>query len=127
MKWAVDGCVKWQNEGLEEPQCVQDAVKEYKQEMDLLAGFLEECVIIDYDSKERIASADLFKAYSRWAKENNEYEMSSKKFFREIGKKLPDKGRDSQGVYYTSIRFTEYAKDMNIQPKRQYTLADFVS
>ena len=127
MKWAVEGCVKWQKEGIEEPACVQDAVKEYKQEMDLLAGFLEECVIIDYDSKERIASADLFKAYSRWAKENNEYEMSSKKFFREIGKKLPDKGRDAQGVYYTSIRFTEYAKEMNIQPKRQYSFADFIS
>lgn len=125
MRWAVEGCIKWQKEGIQEPQCVQEAVKEYKQEMDLLAGFLESCIIIDYDCKERIASSDLFKAYSRWAKENNEYEMSSKKFFREIGKKLPDKGRDGQGVYYTSIRFTEYAKELNIQPKRQYSFSDF--
>lgn len=124
MRWAVEGCIKWQREGIVEPQCVLEATKEYKQEMDLLAGFLEQCVVIDYDCKDKIASSDLFKAYSRWAKENNEYEMSSKKFFREIGKKLPDKGRDGQGVYYTSIRFTEYAKELNIQPKRQYNFSD---
>lgn len=124
MHWAVQGCLKWQKEGIQEPRCVQEAVKEYKQEMDLLAGFLEQCVIIDYDCKEKIYSSDLFRVYNRWAKENNEYEMSSKKFFREVGKKLPDKGRDSRGVFYTSIRLTEYAKDLDGK-KRQYSIDDF--
>lgn len=126
MRWAVEGCIKWQKEGLKEPECVQEAVKEYKQEMDLLAGFLEQCIIIDYDCKDKISSSDLFRAYSKWAKENNEYEMSSKKFFREIGKKLPDKGRDGKGVYYTSIRLTDYANDiMPLEPLRKYSLNDY--
>ncbi len=124
MRWAVEGCIKWQKEGMAEPKRVLDAVKEYKQEMDLLAGFLESCILIDYDCKEKIASSDLFRIYSRWAKENNEYEMSSKKFFREIGKKLPEKGRDSRGVFYTSIRLTDYAKEMEGQ-RKQYSFDDF--
>lgn len=124
MRWAVEGCIKWQKEGIVEPQCVLEATKEYKQEMDLLAGFLDSCVIIDYDCKDKIPSSELFKVYSRWAKENNEYEMSSKKFFREISKKLPDKGRDSRGVFYTSIRLTDYAKELNVQ-RRQYSFDDF--
>lgn len=123
LKWAVDGCILWQREGLEEPKCVQDAVKEYKQEMDLLAGFLEECIEIDYDNGEKIPATELFEVYSRWTKKNNEYEMTSKKFFREATKKLPEKGRNGKGVFYANIRLTDYAKDL--VGARQYSIDDF--
>ncbi len=115
--WAVKGCRLWLAEGIEEPDCVKDAVKEYKQEMDLLAGFIEQCVEIDYTTKEKVPARDLFRAYSQWAKDNNEYEMSSKKFFMEIGKKLPEKGRDGKGVYYKYIRLDN--------GYRQYHASDF--
>ena len=105
-----------------EPQCVLDAVKDYKQEMDLLAGFLEQCIEVDYDSDYSIMASDLFALYSTWAKRNNEYEMTSKKFFREISKKLPEKGRSSKGIYYSNISLTEYAKGLQ---GRSYSFADF--
>lgn len=113
LKWMVDGSVKWHSGGMTEPQCVLDAVKEYKQEMDLLAGFIEECVVIDYDCREKVPAPDLFRAYTRWAKDNNEYEMSSKKFFSEMTKKLPEKGRDSRGVFYRNIRLIKYNNEPN--------------
>ena len=121
LAWAVDGCMMWQAEGLEEPECVLEATKEYKQEMDLIAGFVEQCVMIDYTA-DKIMASDLFGVYSRWAKQNNEYEMSSKKFFMEVGKKLPDKGRNGKGIYYTRIRLTEYAQSLI---GRQYDVRDF--
>lgn len=124
LHWAVQGCIKWQKEGMNEPEKVQIAVKEYKQEMDLLAGFMEQCVEIDYDSGERIMASDLFRAYTRWAKQNNEYEMSSKKFFKDIGNKVPDKGRNARGVFYTNIKLTDYGKEMMRQLK-QYSFDDF--
>lgn len=117
LRWAVDGCRLWMQEGLEEPLCVREAVEEYKQEMDLLAGFLEQCVEIDYNAKEKVAAQVLFRAYCRWARDNNEYEMSSKKFFSEISKKLPEKGRDGKGVFYRSIKLVGDA--------RQYRAEDF--
>lgn len=123
LKWAVDGCILWQREGLEEPKCVKDAVKEYKQEMDLLAGFLEECIEIDYDNGEKIPATELFEVYSRWTKKNNEYEMTSKKFFREATKKLPEKGRNNKGIYYDNIRLTDYARDL--VGAKQYSIDDF--
>lgn len=106
LAWAVRGCIKWQKEQMQEPDCVLEAVKEYKQEMDLLASFLEECVVIDYEGDNRLMGNTLFKAYTRWAKDNNEYEMSSKKFGREIAKKL-EKGRTAQGAFYKNVKFTE--------------------
>lgn len=112
LAWAVEGCIKWQKYGIDEPEIVMDAVKEYKVEMDLLASFIEQCIEIDYDSADSIPASELFRVYSKWAKANNEYEMSSKKFFREISKKLPDKGRSSKGIFYKSIHFTDYVGDL---------------
>lgn len=122
LAWAVEGCIKWQKEGIKEPTCVLDATKDYKQEMDLIAGFVEQCIIIDYTCDDKVPANDLFSVYSKWAKANNEYEMSSKKFFMEIGKKLPDKGRSAKGIYYGKIRFTEYAR--GLVPK-QYRIEEF--
>lgn len=121
LRWAVEGCMKWRAHGIVEPQCVTDATKEYKHEMDLLAGFIDQCVEIDYECDDKVMANDLFRVYCRWAKENNEYEMSSKKFFTEVGKKLPDKGRNAKGIYYKYIRLSEYAKSQN----RQYSISDF--
>lgn len=126
MHWAVEGCIKWQKEGIQEPEVVKDAVKEYKQEMDLLAGFIEQCIEIDYTDDCRIMASDLFRVYSKWSKENNEYEMSSKKFFREITKKVPEKGRNGSGIFYKSVRLTEYAKDLIKNGNgKQYSIDDF--
>lgn len=123
LRWAVEGCMKWQRQGIQEPDCVSKAVKEYKSEMDLLSGFLEDVIIIDYDCTDKIPASELFAMYSRWAKKNNEYEMTSKKFFREISSKLPEKGRMSSGIYFTKIRFTEYAQK-NLAEYRQYDVSN---
>ena len=122
LAWAVEGCLKWQQSGITEPACVTEATQEYKKEMDLIAGFIEQCVIIDYDCREKIMASDMFSIYSKWAKQNNEWEMSSKKFFMEVRKRLPEVGRSSKGVFYTSIKLSEYAKELN---GRQYNFSDF--
>lgn len=125
LKWAVDGCIKWQKEGLELPQCVEQATKEYKAEMDMLAAFCDACVVIDYNEPNSVSATDLFSIYSKWANENNEYEMSSRKFFIEISKKLPEKARRGSGVFYNKIKLTEYAKGLLSGGAKQYNFGDF--
>ena len=105
---------------------MQEAIKEYKVEMDLLASFMEQCLVIDYEHGDKIMASDLFGLYSKWAKANNEYEMSSKKFFRDIGNKVPDKGRNNKGIFYTSISLSDYAKDLMGGSVKQYSITDFV-
>lgn len=124
MKWAIDGCLLWQKEGLEPPQSVDKATKEYKAEMDLLAAFCEACIEIDYVHGDRIAATDLFSVYSNWAATNNEFTMSSRKFFNEVTKKLPEKQRASSGMFYTKIRLTEYAKTL-LNKTKNYKITDF--
>lgn len=122
LAWAVDGCIMWQKEGLEDPDSVKSAVKDYKQEMDLVGGFLEQCVIIDYDPKNKVMASELFSVYSKWAEQNNEWKMTSKRFFIEVAKKLPEKGRNSKGIFYTNIKLSDYAHGLI---PRQYRIEDF--
>lgn len=122
LKWAVDGCIKWQKEGLNPPKCVEQATKEYKVEMDILASFVDSCIEIDYINGDTISAQELFTLYGVWAKKNNEYEMTSRKFFIEIAKKLPEKVRRGSGIFYPKIKETEYAKELK---GKQYNFSDF--
>lgn len=124
LHWAVEGCIKWQQEGLQEPEKVQVAVKDYKKEMDLLASFMDQCVEIDYTTDERVPANQLFRVYLKWAKENNEFEMSANKFGREIVKKVPERGRSAQGSFYKYIKLTDYALSL-IEPIHSFSYADF--
>lgn len=124
MKWAVDGCIKWQKDGLELPKCVEQATNEYKVEMDILANFIESCIEIDYINGTAISAQDLFALYGAWAKKNNEFEMTSRKFFIEIAKKLPEKIRRGSGIFYPKIKETEYAQTL-ITSNKQYSIGDF--
>ncbi len=125
MAWAIEGCLKWQKEGLEPPKSVKQATAEYKVEMDVLASFNESCIIIDYENGSGISANELFSIYSAWANANNEFEMSSRKFFTEITKKIPEKVRKADGIYYNKIRLTDYAKTLIKPSQRQFKISDF--
>ena len=103
LRWAVEGCMLWQKEGLEMPYAVWVATKEYKQEMDLLQAFCEQYLVITNNPNDTINASDLYALYRSWARDNGEYEMTSRRFGTEITKKLPDKKRLGCGVVYTGV------------------------
>ena len=51
--------------------------------------------------------------------------MSSKKFFNELAKKMPSRGRNAKGAFYTNIRWTEYALELRGGTMKQYNFDDF--
>ena len=111
LKWAVDGCLMWQREGLKMPQAVASATAEYKSEMDVISAFLDACCVLDPRGTER--AKDLFSAYAKWAKENNEYEMTSTKFGRELSKKF-EKKHTRDGWFYLGVSLTEQCKPYQV-------------
>lgn len=122
LAWAVEGCIKWQKEGLDEPDEVLAATADYKQEMDLIAAFVEQCVVIDYEATQRVMANELFAIYRAWAKQNNEWEMTAKRFGMEMAKKTPEKIKTAKGTAYCKIALTEYAESLL---PRQYKAEDF--
>lgn len=68
LRWAVEGCARWQTQGLEPPAAVTDATHAYFNEMDILAPFLDTFCVLDANA--RTPHKDLYAAYRTWAEEN---------------------------------------------------------
>lgn len=98
-RWAVEGCLLWQSEGLKMPRAVMEIVREYRREMDVISAFIEDRCEVGKGLS--VQSSRLFAAYSEWAENNNEYRMSATKFGIELSKRF-EKVRTPQ-IYYNGI------------------------
>lgn len=85
-RWAVDGCLLWQREGLGMPHAVEAEVREYRREMDVISAFIEDRCSIGVNKS--VQSSVLYDAYCDWADKGNEYRMSNTKFSTEISNKF---------------------------------------
>jgi hypothetical protein len=47
LAWVVRGCIEWHREGLRAPDEVRRATGEYRAEMDVLAGFISDCCVVE--------------------------------------------------------------------------------
>ncbi len=110
LAWAVEGCLLWQKEGLEMPSAVQDAVKEYRSEMDVVSAWLDECCTLG-DGREK--TTDLYQSYVEWANENNEYKLSSRKFGQEMAKRF-ERTKSNSSYYYNGLLLSERPYQINI-------------
>jgi putative DNA primase/helicase len=70
LAWAVQGCLAWQEHGLGVPLEVEKATQAYRDEMDVLTNFFDECCVIHENAW--VNSAKLWNAYLAWTKENEE-------------------------------------------------------
>ena len=110
LRWAVTGCIMWQKNGLKKPAAVETAGKEYRAEMDVVAAFLDACCILG-DGREK--TTDLYQSYTKWADENNEYKMSSRKFGQELAKRF-ERTKCNGSYYYNGILLADAFKAYHV-------------
>ncbi|MFB8509228.1 phage/plasmid primase, P4 family [Enterococcus durans] len=97
LNWIVEGCLLWQREGLKRPKIVEEASKEYREEMDVTSAFVNDCCELAIGAK--VSARELFQAYKTWADDNGQYSMSSTKFGKEMGNKFNKRKSDGLIVY----------------------------
>lgn len=85
LNWALEGCLKWQHEGMQVPDIVKYAIDDYKHDMDPVQRFIEECCIVS--ETVRANRNSLYDAYCEWCKENKEYTLSAIKLNRRLAEK----------------------------------------
>ena len=86
LNWALQGCVRWQREGLGLPMEVKTAIATYREEMDTLADFFAECCTVE---KHAMATArELYTRYTLWCEDNGERPERQKAF----GMRLSERG-----------------------------------
>ncbi|MGG0360364.1 phage/plasmid primase, P4 family [Bacillus tropicus] len=84
LNWAIDGCMKWQQDGLKEPKVVAEATGKYKDDMDILAPFLDEICYVDERENESIMieAKELYNTYERWCFNSGERSLGNRSFYR---------------------------------------------
>ena len=96
LAWAVRGALQWQAEGLGVPAEVEDATAAYRDDMDVLGGFISDRCVVRGDF--RSTSAELYAAYTGWCDTSGERPITQ----RRMGMKLVERGfapcKGSKGV-----------------------------
>ena len=105
LAWAVEGCLKWQKEGLEPVQKVKEWTDSYRAESDLIVRFLEEKTL--KMPSEKTTAGVLYKAYESWCHEQGEECVISG---TEFGRRMAEKGiskKKTDYVYYLGIKLVQ--------------------
>jgi P4 family phage/plasmid primase-like protien len=87
LAWAARGCLDWHQNGLGIPDEVESATQEYRNDMDILGSFLEECCVIDPGLK--VGSTDLYSEYKEWCSEQG---ISRPWTQKDVGRSLMERG-----------------------------------
>ena len=110
LAWIVRGYQMYLAEGLEPPDIVLEATRKYQREEDVIAEWLESCVLLDQDSTLFETQADMYEVFHAWhllnfGKRNLPTHI---RFGKLLGKKLKKEKIGGQIRYY-GVRLQEDA------------------
>ena len=101
LQWALLGCARWKMSGLGQPDEVKTATAAYRDEMDVLAGFLaDRCVLGD---KLEVKASALYRAFVAWCDDSGEKSASQRVFGERMTERGFDKYRANTGNVYMGV------------------------
>ncbi|WP_423408047.1 phage/plasmid primase, P4 family [Heyndrickxia sp. MSNUG] len=98
LRWAVEGCLMWQKDGLGEPASVREATEGYRNEMDIIGPFFQEMCLINPLAK--VEAKKLYDEYKRWCFDNGEIELKNRAFYRQLESRGFKKGNGAKNKIY---------------------------
>lgn len=100
LRWALEGCLKWQREGLEPPEEVQAATEGYREEQDLIGGFLREAC---RENEEGLVRAS--ELYAAFTDLHGPKVLTQQAFGKAMTERGYDRVKKRDGWYYLSLSF----------------------
>lgn len=122
LAWAVNGCLDWQQYGLNDPQAVATATASYRHEQDILGDFLEDRCIIE--PLARIPKADLKEQYQEWCQDNSVEPVTQRTFKARLVEKGIVEGRIGKTRYWRGIRLKTDADSDSLGDESDKTFND---
>jgi putative DNA primase/helicase len=110
LRWLIEGCLKWQADGLKRPQAVVEATGEYLEAEDAVGAWIDDRC--DRDRSEWAAVSELFVSWSDWANKAGEAPGTLKRFSQTLkGRGFADQRVKSiRGFYGLRIRHDDAAE-----------------
>ena len=97
LRLSVDACLRWQKDGMGNPQSVQRLTERYRSEMDELGDFINSrCVTGD---QFHVRSQSLCEAYADWCKESDAEPLSLRQLSRLLRQRGFEKSQGTCGVH----------------------------
>ena len=110
--WMIKGAVKLHqqyNDKLPKPKCLEEALSDYKKELDVVVAFLNDRTI-NFPGM-TVEAPRLYQAYKDWARQNGEYCYSESRFKNEMPKKGYKLEKDpNKGWVYHGLKLAEDKK-----------------
>jgi len=82
LRWAIEGCLAWQKDGLAPPEAVRKATKDYLEAEDALSIWIDECCTTDPNDYASVA--DLYAKWREWAERAGEFTDTMKSFSQKL-------------------------------------------
>lgn len=108
LNWAISGVGAWVKSGLEVPNQLLGATKEYRDDQDVLSQWLMECC--DIGSSYKTPANILYQSFDNWCRCNGFKVMTSKSFGRKLkehGYELAPDNRNRLGIKIAEDELTE--------------------
>lgn len=103
LAWLMQGCLGWQTVGLQIPQTVREATQAYRDSMNPLAGFVDDCCILSPQAQ--VDNPAIWAAYKSWGEETKVRTLLGRKKFSQSLDAIPgvdqtssDKARIWKGI-----------------------------
>ncbi|HMK46945.1 MAG TPA: phage/plasmid primase, P4 family [Methanocella sp.] len=80
LNWMIEGCLSWQKDGLGEAEAVKTATQEYRIDMDLIIGFIEDVLDPQATKVHITATSTLYDHYKQWTTNTGNTELGQKQF-----------------------------------------------
>lgn len=104
LRWAVEGCLAWQREGLAAPKAVTLATSDYRRESDIVGQWIEERCATGPGHRAR--STELYGDYLAWCSANG---IPSPLSLKALAGKLGDRGFDRSENHRGQAQWTGLA------------------
>ena len=98
LAWLVEGCLLYQQQGLNPPAIVKELTAAYQKEEDLLGNFLENCCILDPALS--VGAIEIYNAFEEWFVANIAKRAPAQKTFGRWMTKKFDKSRGKVTQYH---------------------------
>jgi putative DNA primase/helicase len=101
ISWMVDGCLKWQSEGLKEPAKIIEATAAYREETDLIGRFIGECCLVERGKN--TGSKVLYRVFKMWCLDNGHTPHNQPNFVKLMEQKKYRKQKLIKGIFWLNL------------------------
>lgn len=104
LNWAIQGCLEWQQQGLNPPRIVRDQLDHYRSDLDTVRKYFEAQLVLDPNSK--IPSSGLFQNYRGWCVRMG-YDTQVDKQFKASMENIEgvEASRNKLGRYFSGVNY----------------------